>query len=332
MKQLTVKNQFHSLALSPIVMGSTYFGTTLPQETVFPMLDRYFQLGGNCVDTARVYGQKQVYGPSPSEELIGAYLRRNPGLRSHITLSTKGGHPPVDHMSASRLSQGELTRDLEDSLKNLGTDYVDIYFLHRDDPRISVSEIMPILHRFATQGKVRVLGASNWSCARIEQANQFAVENGLTPFSVSQIQWSLARTTPLGLGDQTLVCMTREEYQWYKENQFPVFCYSSQSKGFFSKVIAQGVEGLGEKVRSRFLTQENLEKLQLVREASQKLGITPAAAVLLYLTHNQVPAAAIIGCSSLAQLEDTMDHCQLEPSFAPYGFDYAPSHVSGIDG
>ena len=83
-------------------------------------------------------------------------------------------------------------------------------------------------------------------------------------------------------------------------------CYSSQSKGFFSKAIAQGTDGLNEKIRARFLTPENLEKLEKVKALCAAQPLSPAAAVLLYLTHNQFPAAAIIGCSSVEQLRDSL--------------------------
>ncbi len=320
MKTITIRSQSHALAVSSVIMGSTYFDTRLPESLVFALLDEYFALGGNCIDTARVYGQPAVGQPSASEEVIGRYLKARPGLRETMIISTKGGHPPFENMHAPRLDEASLRADLSGSLKSLGTDYADIYFLHRDDPRLPVSQIMPTLDAFVKEGKVRCLGASNWSTARIEEANSYALSHGLTPFSVSQIQWSLAATTPEQCGDDTLVCMTEEEYRWYRDNQFPVLCYSSQSKGFFSKAIAQGTDGLNEKIRARFLTPENLEKLEKVKALCAAQPLSPAAAVLLYLTHNQFPAAAIIGCSSVEQLRDSLSGRDFIPDFPPYSY------------
>jgi len=322
MKTIEIRNAAHSLSVSTVIMGSTYFDTKLPAEEVYALLDEYFALGGNCIDTARVYGQPDVGCPSASEETIGRYLKERPGLREKIILSTKGGHPPFSDMHAPRLDEASLRADLSGSLESLGADYVDIYFLHRDDPRIPVEKIMPVLDAFVKEGKVKCLGASNWSCARIEEANRYALSHGLTPFSVSQIQWSLAVTTPAQCGDDTLVCMTEPEYRWYRENRFPVLCYSSQSKGFFSKAIAQGTENLNEKIRSRFLTPENLGKLEKVKSLCAEYRLSPAAVVLLYLTHNLCPAAAIIGCSSLEQLRDSLSGRDFTPDFPPFGYGF----------
>lgn len=322
MKTIEIRNASHSLAVSSVIMGSTYFDTKLPEKEVFALLDEYFALGGNCIDTARVYGQTAVGQPSASEEVIGRYLKARPRLRETILISTKGGHPPFEDMHSPRLDEASLREDLAGSLKSLGTDYADLYFLHRDDVRVPVERIMPVLDAFVKEGRVRCLGASNWSTARIQEANRYALSQGLTPFSVSQIQWSLAATTPEQCGDDTLVCMTEEEYRWYRENQFPVLCYSSQSKGFFSKAIAQGTEGLNEKIRARFLTPENLEKLEKVKTLCAEQALSPAAAVLLYLTHNQCPAAAIIGCSSVEQLRDSLSGRDFTPDFPPYGYSF----------
>ena len=320
MKTLTIQSAAGKAELSSIIMGSTYFGTKLSKETVFSLLDDYFSFGGNCIDTARVYGQPDVGEASASEAVIGDYLKARTGLREKILLSTKGGHPPFHDMHSPRLDGDSLRADLEGSLQTLGTSYTDFYFLHRDDERIPVEQIMPVLDGFVKEGKVRFLGASNWKAARIAQANQYAKEQGLTPFSLSQIQWSLARTTPEQCGDDTLVCMTEEEYTWYRENQFPVLCYSSQAKGFFSKMIAQGPDALNDKAKARFLTEENMDKLEKVKTLSKKYGISPAAAVLLYLTHNEVPAAAIIGCSNAGQLADSMKDAGFIPDFPPFPF------------
>lgn len=322
MKHIEIRSTSHTLSVSSVIMGSTYFDTKLPADQVYTLLDEYFSLGGNCIDTARVYGQPDVGLPSASEEVIGRYLRERPGLREKILLSTKGGHPPLSNMHAPRLEESSLRADLSGSLKSLGTGYVDIYFLHRDNPAIPVEEIMPILDSFVKERKVKCLGASNWSCARIEEANRYALAHGLTPFSVSQIQWSLAVTTPAQCGDDTLVCMTEPEYRWYRENRFPVLCYSSQSKGFFSKAIAQGTETLNEKIRARFLTPENLDKLEKVKALCAEHDLSPAAAVLLYLTHNHCPAAAIIGCSTLEQLRDSLSGQDFVPEFPPFDYQF----------
>lgn len=133
------------------------------------------------MDTARVYASWLQGGDGASEKTIGEFLKSE-GLRETAIIATKGGHPPLDDMHNPRINKLELTKDLNESLENLTTDYIDIYYLHRDNERKDVSEIMPILDGFVKEGKVKYLGASNWKVERIIAANKFARENNLTPF------------------------------------------------------------------------------------------------------------------------------------------------------
>jgi aryl-alcohol dehydrogenase-like predicted oxidoreductase len=147
-----------------------------------------------------------------------------------------------------------------------------VYFLHRDDPKKPVSEIMPFLDRIVKSGKAVMLGASNWTAARIEEANSFAVKNGLTPFSVSQMKWSYAQTTAGAETDKNIVEMTDCEYARYQKNGLKVMAFSSQAQGFFSLVADLGVENVSEFMKARFVNEVNLKRLETVREISKKTG------------------------------------------------------------
>lgn len=286
------------VTLSKLVLGCD-FTSRLSKDEFFHLMDRYYAAGGRTLDTAR------IYGASESEKTVGAWISSR-GVRKEITLITKGGHPPIGRMHESRLSDGCIKSDCEESLRALGVDSVDVYFLHRDDPARPVSEIMDTLHDLVADGKVRALGASNWSLQRILEANRYAVGAGKTPFSVSQIQWSLALCTSESWGDDTLVCMTDAEYAGYRDAGIPVMAFSPQGKGFFSKYIAGGREALSEKVKARFLNDVNLRRAEKVRRLSEQTGLTPAALVLTYLTCNPLECFAVIGCSSMSQLEDSL--------------------------
>lgn len=298
------------LSLSKIVLGTCYFGTDIPEDVSYDMLDAYYAAGGRTLDTARAYGQ-DADGRSASEQTVGNWIQTR-GLREEITLVTKGGHPHFSDMHASRLSEAEIYADFEASLRDLSADRVDVYFLHRDDASIPVGRIMDILDRLVKEGRVRALGASNWSVSRILEANAYALEKGKTPFTVSQIQWSLAASTPEAWNDDTLVCMTDEEYAAYLRAGIPVMAYSPQAKGIFSKYIAGGEAALGHKIRERFLTEENLRRIERVRTLSELSGLSPAAVALAYITCNPLEGFAIVGCSSVAQLRDSLSAADLE--------------------
>lgn len=293
------------LVLSDIVLGTCYFGSTISQSDSFALLDRYYELGGRTIDTARVYGQIIDNGDSASERTIGKWLDSR-GVRSEITLVTKGAHPPIGYMNHSRLDRKSILDDITRSLELLKTDSVDLFLLHRDDSAVPVEEIVDTLDLLVKNGMTKAVGVSNWKAGRIAEANAYAEKSGKTKISVSQIQWSLARTTPEALNDPTLVCMNREEYFGSLKNNIPVMAFSSQCKGLFSKYIQNGEKALNDKIRQRFLNDFNLQRVEKVREVSKEYGVSPSAVVLSYITSNPLSGVAIIGCSDLKQLNDSM--------------------------
>lgn len=118
----------------------------------------------------RVYGTWGPTGRAVSEETIGAWLRSR-GSRSRVTLVTKGGHPPLSDMHRSRLSETEIRTDIEESLRTLGTDWVELFLLHRDEVSRPAEEIVDTLDRLVKEGKALAVGVSNWTAERIEEAN-----------------------------------------------------------------------------------------------------------------------------------------------------------------
>ncbi len=293
------------LNVSKLVLGTDYFGTTVSESDAFRLMDVYADAGGNCLDTARMYASWLPGGDGASERTVGKWLKLRKN-RDKLILSTKGGHPDLDSMTIGRLSKREIEGDLDESLKTLETDHIDIYWLHRDDESRAVEDIMETLDTLVSKGKVRAVACSNWKTKRVEEANRAAASGGLTAFCASQIQWSLASSTPELHGDPTIICMDSSEYAWYLNNRFPVFAYSSQAKGFFSKAAEKGIEAINQKAYARFVSPQNLARLERVKEYAGRNGLTPTAAALSYITCNMVPAVAIAGCKNEKQLHDTL--------------------------
>jgi aryl-alcohol dehydrogenase-like predicted oxidoreductase len=305
MRSLAMKLADSTVDISVIVLGTDYFGTRVPEKDVFSLLDIYMDAGGNCLDTARIYTAHIPGGYGASERTLGSWLKAR-NNRSKVIISTKGGHPDPERMLIGRLSRKEIEKDLDESLRALGVDYVDIYWLHRDDESRPVEDIMETLSILTASGKIRAIGCSNWKSARIEEANKLALEAGYPSFIASQIQWSLAESTPEGWGDPTLVCMNEFEYGWYEKNHFPVFAYSAQSKGFFSRAASMGLEYINQKALSRFSTPVNIERLERVKQYAGQNNLTVSAVTLGYITCNRVPGVAIVGPKNEEQLRDTL--------------------------
>ena len=310
MKFLDLNSKNGNLLISKIVLGTDYFGAAIPEDTAFRLLDNYIGAGGNCFDTARIYASWLPGGDDASERTIGRWLKSR-GNRNNIIISTKGGHPPLDNMSAGRLSRKEIEADLDKSLRLLGVNEVDIYWLHRDDTTRPVEDIMETISILVAKGKIRVAGCSNWKSERIDEANR-AAASGYGFFSASQIQWSLAASTPEAHNDSTIICMNENEYSWYEKESFPVFAFSSQAKGFFAKASVLGLDAINKKSLDRFGTPENIARLVRVKEYAAKTGLTPTAVALGYILCNKVPAVAIVGCKNAEQLADSLTAADVE--------------------
>ncbi len=305
MKHLELRTSDSCMKISKLVLGTDYFGTGVSESEAFKIMDIYQEAGGNCLDTARMYASWLPGGEGASERTLGKWMKTR-GCQNKMIISTKGGHPQLNDMNRGRLSQKEIESDLDESLKVLGVDYIDIYWLHRDDVSRPVEDIAATMTKLIRKGKIRAAGCSNWKSDRIEELNQFAAENGMEPFAASQIQWSLASSTPEAHDDSTLVCMNEKEYEWYLKNKLPVFAFSSQAKGFFTKVVKQGIEVVSQKAYSRFATADNFSRLERVKRYADESGLSVSAVVLGYITENRFPAAAIIGCKNCEQLEDSL--------------------------
>ena len=292
MKTIKINDQ---VALTEIAMGALH-----PKNEDSPkIMDRYFEAGGRVFDSARHYFAGEY------DAFLGNWIKER-RLRDLVTYCAKGCHPAdASKMYLSRLSKEEIKGDLELSLKTAGIEQADLYLLHRDNPRLPVEDIILAMNELVKEGKTKVIGVSNWTAMRIAKANAFAKENGLTPFSVCQLHYSLAQTTPAATVDVTHVPMNNIEYDWFLSNDFPVMAFSSQAKGFFSQ-MESGVP-LKETVKKHYsYFPENLRRAERAAVLAKKHGVTGSAIALAYLLANPLRASALVGFSSMAQFEQSI--------------------------
>ena len=160
-----------NLPLSRVVFGCA-IEPMLKGENVNDLLDAVYDMGINVFDTAENYGQ--------SETSLGNWMRERKN-REKLVVISKGCHP----YERNRVTPEDMRRDIEQSFQRLGTDSIDIYFLHRDDRNIDPGVMVEVLNEYYQEGKIKAFGGSNWSCERIEQANHYADRHGLQPFTVS---------------------------------------------------------------------------------------------------------------------------------------------------
>lgn len=300
------------LYVSPIALGTDSYGLLTNEEESYALLDEFFSLGGNVLDTALIYSDWVPGEKSRSEKLLGRWMKYR-GRRDDVIISTKGSHPDFATMNVHRLSDADIRGDLEKSLKHLGTDYIDIYWLHRDAEELPVDGIMDTLGSFVKEGKVRYIGVSNWTNKRIAAANEYAVKNNLPLISSSQIQYSVAEGIK-EMGDPTLVLMNDEEYKFFTDTKMPVFAFESQAKGFFSKLDTLGIEEVkSKKAYARFMTEKNLKRFEIIKELSVKYSVSVAEIVIAALCSNEdFQTIPIAGCKNSAHLQSSASGASLK--------------------
>ena len=281
---------------SKIMLGTAYFGDGISEEDAFKIMDTYRKMGGTHIDTARLYAKGK------SEEIVGKWLRERNATEMHVF--TKGGYYEPDAGEAPRIAEAEIRSDLEESLKALGVDSIEFYWLHRDDENVSVEVIAELMDSLIKEGKIKKFGVSNWTSRRIKEFNEYSEKNSLAKISASQIRFNPAYC----LGERGgLVGMDKDEFSFYKNAGMPVVAYSSQAKGFFSKVAEQGTDALSEKAKKRYLCPENLEKVDVMKSLAEKYNTSVGAIVCgAMCSIKQFDVFPVIGGSRVSQIEDSM--------------------------
>jgi aryl-alcohol dehydrogenase-like predicted oxidoreductase len=287
------------LKVSPFCLGTANYGTGLSGEECEEQMDRFLELGGRFIDTAHVYNDWIPGEKSRAEKIIGRWMQKR-GTRDEVVLATKGAHPDMAAMNISRVDPENIKIDLNESLELLQTDYIDIYFLHRDNTSVPVDEILDCLNETIQNGKVRFIGCSNWTLRRIKEAEETAKKNRRRSFDVNQLMWSLARINEAGLPDKYAV-MNAEIHAYHTQVQMPVMCFSSQAKGYFPRRLAGepfksdmlGVYGLTENDRI-------FEKLKVI---SAETGLTMTDLSLRFFSKQPFTAIPIVSCDDMTQLE-----------------------------
>lgn len=277
--------------VSALALGSALFGATYSEAFSFGQLDIFAQAGGNLVDTAHVYNDWIPGEKSRSEKVIGRWMAKN-GMRSQMVVLTKGAHPPMDDMGHSRVRYEEIQKDIEESLDNLQTGYVDLYLLHRDDVDVPVGEIVGWMNGFIEDGYIRHWGCSNWTTERIIQANAYAGAHGLQGMRVNQTMWSFASIQKDKLSDQTLVPLDEEAYRYHQASGLNLMAFTSQAKGYFPR-LHEG-EKLPPDLTLVYGSSRNEEKLAFLRRASERTGLSIAELTLLFFLKHPFIAIPVV--------------------------------------
>jgi aryl-alcohol dehydrogenase-like predicted oxidoreductase len=303
-KHLAIPNS--PLHLSILALGNGPFGNGFTSDTE-RLYAQYREAGGNTFDTAHCYSFWLPAGSGASERALGECIREF-NDRNNVVIVTKGGHPAVlpDYPRPDFfLSSQVIASDIDESLDRLGVDTIDLYLLHRDDSRVSVDGIIHAMNSHITAGRIKCFGASNWTTARIAEANAYATSKNLQGFVISQPQFSLAQ---INAEEPTTDPNNRYLYDhdiaWHAETQFPAMCYSPTAGGYF------GTDG--NRAKSIFGNSISIARLARAKELAKQLHATPTQIALAYLLAQPFPVVPILGTADSSHLAECVGSIRLE--------------------
>lgn len=285
------------LHIAPLVLGGNVFGWTADRAASFAVLDAFVAGGGTMIDTADVYSAwVPGHQGGESETVIGEWLKAS-GKRDQVLIATKVGMLPGE--GGEKLAPARIAAACEASLNRLGTDRIDLYFAHQDDDAVPQEAALEAFTRLVQAGKVRVLGASNFSAARLKSANEVARAAGLPRYDVLQPEYNLVSRTKFE-GELQDHCVT--------ENVGVVPYYGLASGFLTGKYRTQA--DLGKSVRGakmgELLAGRGAAVLGALDATAAETGATLAQIALAWLMAQDGVTAPIASATSAAQLDELM--------------------------
>ncbi len=281
----------------PLAFGGNVFGWSADKATSFALLDAFTEAGFSLVDTADVYS---AWAPGnqggDSETLIGQWLKRS-GARDRLTIATKVAkwdqHPG--------LSPDNIAKAADASLKRLQVEAIDLYFAHEDDASVPLEDTLGAFSRLIEAGKVRAIGASNYSAARLAEALAVSEQHGLPRYEVLQPEYNLYDRSGYESALEPLV----------REQGLGVIGYFSLASGFLTGKYREASDASKSRARGKAVVEKYLDDrgkriLDALDAVSAAHGATPAQVSLAWLMARPGITAPIASATSVEQLRETM--------------------------
>lgn len=303
-----------NLMVSSFCYGVMQFGAIAKGDDIFRLYHQYCEAGGNFFDTAHSYACWFPGGEMLSERSLGECLRKY-GNRNEVVVSTKGGlfnMPPFYPRPDDCMTPQVISSDISDSLERLQVELIDLYILHRDDLRHSAGEIIETLNAEIARGRIKYIGASNWTTERITEANEYAAQHNLQGFVISSPQWNLVvpNHPPInwdGSHDTTAHMMTDDDIAWHRKTNFAIMPWTPTAYGYIAGATTPNAQSFDNPV--------SRERRQRANTLAQKLSCTPNQIALAYLRSYEFPVFPILGTMNTEHLAESLaaDNITLTP-------------------
>ena len=283
------------LEVAPLALGGNVFGWTIDEPTSFEILDRFVGAGFNLIDTADVYSRwKPGHVGGESETIIGKWQKAR-GNRDKIIIATKVGM----EMESDRkgLSKVHILRSVDESLKRLQTDYIDLYQSHTDDKDTPIEETLEVFSQLVAQGKVRIIGASNYTAERLSESLTISEQHSWPLYQCLQPCYNLYERADFETNLEQL-CLKRD---------LGVIPYFSLARGFLTGKyrseadLSKSPRGKGV---AKFLDDRGFRILAALDNLAEKLGSTPGRLAIAWLIARPSITAPIASATTIEQLDD----------------------------
>lgn len=293
MKTYTIGNS--DVHVSALCYGTDLIGSRIDREMSFRLFDVFHERGGTFLDTANFYSSwfKGCSG-GESESTIGAWMKER-GNRGEMQISSKLGFDYPD--SDGGLTADEIERECEKSLKRLQTDYIDVYYAHRDDFDTPLEETMEAFHRLIEKGKVRTIGASNLYLWRIAEANTLAREHDWTPYQAVEQRYTYLRPRH-GADFGPQIFITEDMKNFCKHHEMTLFGYSVLLQGAFTREDRE--------IPAQFAGPDSDERIQALRKVANDVGATENQVVIAWMLHSDPVILPLFGGSRPEHLEENL--------------------------
>lgn len=291
MQNITLSN---GLTVSAAALGAMNFGTTTSREAAFAILDAYLDAGGNFIDTSNNYAHWAGTGDE-SETVLGEWLASR-RCRDRVILATKVGFDR--HGQGAGLKATQIEYWVEESLRKLRTDYIDLYYAHTDDPDTPLEETMEAFGRLVKAGKVRCLGGSNYDTWRFAEANAVAAAAGGTPYTVMQQRFTyLHPRADMPPKYRFNEFSGRERLRYLADKDIPLVAYSCLAKGGYADDARLPADLIGG------------ERLSFLRTMAAEKGVSPSALAVGWMVnlHRCAGFPRVIPLFASSKVENFMD-------------------------
>ncbi|AXC31403.1 aldo/keto reductase [Raoultella ornithinolytica] len=291
-------------SIAPLVFGGNVFGWTCDEKTSFAILDAFVDHGFDAIDTADVYSRwADGNQGGESETLIGRWLQARPGMRDKVKIFTKVGSD-LGLPGQKGLKKAWIQLAVENSLRRLNTDYIDLYFAHWPDPETPIAETLSAFHALQQAGKIRATGASNLDAQQLSAALEVARKEGLPAWQVLQPEYNLYHRSAFE-GALCDLCISRE---------IGVVTYYSLASGFLTGKyrqqadLAQSQRGSG---IGKYLNPRGMRIIDTLEEVAAQHHAKPGEVALAWLMGREGVTAPIASATSVAQVESFARAAQL---------------------